>query len=582
MGYWEKVKEALGKVSKKIWIAIAAALVVLVAAVVIFLNTRPYATLITGATNEEFSTVISWLDSQGITDYKTEGSNTILVPEGQAVTLKARLLQEQYSTSNSAWAGYFERVSALSTIRDRDAAWLVTLMEDMESVIRQFPGVHDVDVKINTGEDNGYILDTNNVVNATATVFLFMENGKYLSDEQATAIRNYVSHSVAALKMEDVAIQDSNGNIYDVLPDTASSDPAATSALKMQMERYWSNFYRNQIEQMLYKAYGGEEHVGVTVHLNVELGDKTINDYQVHLPEFAANGETGGAGILANQFYSWQARLDDDTTVGGVVGTPSNSELPNYVENGETVEGMLGRLLAEGSREYDNSKTQTQMVITAGTITDISISVMLDSATSSTATGPLNVESMREFIATGIGIQIPFEMDEMTAEEYANWKAEYLSQKVGILVTPFYVAPEPQPEPGFLDTLESMGIPNWVVFAAIGGLVLFAVILILVIVLVRRGKKKKQAEEQRAIEEMLRVSMTGQPGAGEIGPDGEIVAPPVELDEDGNPVNGADVMDLHTERSMELRQNIRDYVDENMEVAALLLKSWLKEDVDNG
>ena len=54
------------------------------------------------------------------------------------------------------------------------------------------------------------------------------------------------------------------------------------------------------------------------------------------------------------------------------------------------------------------------------------------------------------------------------------------------------------------------------------------------------------------------------------------------LDEDGNPVAGANVMDLHTERSMELRQNIRDYVDENMEVAALLIKSWLKEDGDNG
>ena len=35
-------------------------------------------------------------------------------------------------------------------------------------------------------------------------------------------------------------------------------------------------------------------------------------------------------------------------------------------------------------------------------------------------------------------------------------------------------------------------------------------------------------------------------------------------------------------RSMELRQSIRDYVDENMEVAALLIKSWLKEDGDNG
>ena len=121
---------------------------------------------------------------------------------------------------------------------------------------------------------------------------------------------------------------------------------------------------------------------------------------------------------------------------------------------------------------------------------------------------------------------------------------------------------------------------------------LFIIILVSVIMLVRRGKKKKQEAEQKAVEELLATAMPGQstvilneegqPVTVTIGADGQPVEVPVELDEDGNPVSGADVMDLHTERSMELRQNIRDYVDENMEVAALLLKSWLKEDGDNG
>ena len=56
----------------------------------------------------------------------------------------------------------------------------------------------------------------------------------------------------------------------------------------------------------------------------------------------------------------------------------------------------------------------------------------------------------------------------------------------------------------------------------------------------------------------------------------------VQYDEEGNPISGANVMDLHTERSMELRQSIREFVDENMEVAALLIKSWMKEDGDHG
>ena len=589
-GYWEKTKETLGKISKKIWILIAAVLVVLVAALVIYFNTRPYATLITGANSEEFSTVISWLEAQNFTDYKTEGSDTILVPEGQAVTLKAKLLQEQYSTSNSAWSGYFDRVSALSTVRDRDAAWLVTLKEDMESVIRQFPGVRNVSVQINTGEDNSYILDTNKVVNASVGVMLTMQEDQYLTDGQATAIRNYISKSIASLSVDEISIQDTRGNIYDmVMPDAANSDPAATSALKMQMERYWTNFYQNKIEQMLYKWVGSDKHVGVTVHVNVELGDKTINDYQVQLPEFAQDGSTDGRGIVSNDFYSWQVRLDDDTTVGGVVGTPSNSELPTYVENGETIQGMLGRLLGEGSREYDNSKTQTQMVITAGTITDIGISVLIDS----TVAGPVNVDEMRQFIAAGIGIQIPFDMEDMTAEEYSAWKSEYLSQKVGIMSTPFYVEPETPPAPTWTERLETMGIPPWVVFAAIGGLVLFIIILVTIILLVRRGKKKKQEQEQKAVDDLLVTAMPGQQvimQIGEdgqpipvlVGADGQPVEPPMELDENGDPVTGANVMDLHTERSMELRQSIRDFVDENMEVAALLIKSWLKEDGDNG
>ena len=83
-----------------------------------------------------------------------------------------------------------------------------------------------------------------------------------------------------------------------------------------------------------------------------------------------------------------------------------------------------------------------------------------------------------------------------------------------------------------------------------------------------------------SVAELLATAMPGQ-AMVEFGPDGQPVVQPV-LDEDGNPVAGADVMDMHTERSMELRQEIRDFVDENMEVAALLLKSWLKEDGDNG
>lgn len=565
-GYLDKVKGALGKVSKKIWILLAVVLVVAVAAVVLLYNNRPYAVLIDGANNEETSTVISWLGEQGVTDFRMEGTGTILVPQAQAAGLKAKLLQEQYSQNKSSFSGYFERVGALSTQYDRRVAKLESLTEEIRSTIRQFPGVRDASVNINEGEDRGYVLDTNKVVNATATVMLTMEKGKMLDGGQANAIRNYISHSVAGLKPENVSIEDTIGNDYN---STIGSGGNATtdSALKLQLEKEWSNRIRTQIMNFLTDIYG-EGNATAMVNCSVELGNKTVNKHEVELPKFAQDGSTGGRGIIGSEFYAFTFNTPDEGGTGGVVGTPSNAQLPTYVEPGD-IEAQLQSILdQEANRVYDNTTTDTEMIIRCGTLTDVTVSVAINTRGANGETIPVDVEEMRGVVASGAGI-IPVATEEMTAQEY-------LSARVFVLATPFPETKEPvDPTPTPPGTI--LGIPYWVFIAAGAGLLLFVLVLT-VILLLRRKKRKKLEEEQKAVEELLAASM---PGEVEIGPDGQPIVQPV-LDEDGNPVAGANVMDLHTERSMELRQNIRDYVDENMEVAALLIKSWLKEDGDNG
>ena len=565
-GYLEKVKTALGKVSKKIWILLAVIVVVAVAAVILLYNNRPYAVLIDGANNEETSTVLSWLGEKGVTDYRMEGTGTILVPKSMAVGLKAELLQEQYSQSKSSFSGYFERVGALSTQYDRRVAKLEALQEEIRSTIRQFPGVRDASVNINEGEDRGYVLDTNKVVNATATVMLTMEKGKMLDAGQANAIRNYISHSVAGLEPENVSIEDTIGNDYN---STIGGGGNATtdSALKLQLEREWENRIRTAIISFLTDVYG-EGNATALVRCNVELGNKTINKHEVELPEFAQDGSTGGRGIVGSEFYAFTFNTPDNGATGGVVGTPSNAQLPTYVEPGEA-EAELQRILdEEANRIYDNPTTDTEMIIHCGTLTDVTVAVGINTLGANGETIPVDVEEVRGVAAKGAGI-IPVATEDMTAQEY-------LESRISVLATPFPRDEEPtDPTPNPPGTI--LGIPYWVFIAAGAGLLLFALVLT-VILLLRRKKRKKLEEEQKAVEELLAASM---PGEVEIGPDGEPVVQPV-LDEDGNPVSGANVMDLHTERSMELRQNIRDYVDENMEVAALLIKSWLKEDGDNG
>ncbi len=39
---------------------------------------------------------------------------------------------------------------------------------------------------------------------------------------------------------------------------------------------------------------------------------------------------------------------------------------------------------------------------------------------------------------------------------------------------------------------------------------------------------------------------------------------------------GADIMDVHMERSMELRRGVREFAEQNPEIAAQMVKTWLK------
>ena len=48
------------------------------------------------------------------------------------------------------------------------------------------------------------------------------------------------------------------------------------------------------------------------------------------------------------------------------------------------------------------------------------------------------------------------------------------------------------------------------------------------------------------------------------------------------PETGADVMDLELEKSMELRKDIRQFASDNPEIAAQMIKVWLKGGDGNG
>ena len=43
------------------------------------------------------------------------------------------------------------------------------------------------------------------------------------------------------------------------------------------------------------------------------------------------------------------------------------------------------------------------------------------------------------------------------------------------------------------------------------------------------------------------------------------------------PATGADIMDMETEKSIELRQEVRKFAETSPEIAAQIVRSWLRE-----
>ena len=534
--YWEKVREVLGKVSKKAWIAIGVVLVVIAAAIAfVVASNNEYDVLFTDLNTGDVTSIVSYLEGQGITDYRLENGDTILVRKGQVPYLQMSIVMEGYGTSGFAYEYYTENAGMLSTQSERDRAWLISVTEKLRATIITLDGVKDAQVILTEGEDNSYVLDSNNKVEATASVKVTMQSGRMLTDKQAAAIRALVATGVQGLEVDSVVVVDQLGNLYSA-GDELSEEISDSSTLKLELEEKYNNLTRTNIMQVLVPLFG-VENVKVGVNCTVDVNHMTQASTDINLPDWATNGE----GIIGSKIYDNYIVRNEGDENGGVVGTDSNAELPNYVEEDMALNGTETELGASGQIDYDNPRTETYTERTAGYLTDCMVSVSINSAFAST----LDMEALKLHVARAAGIP-----------------DEYATSKISVFIAPFYVAPvEPPAEDNW-----PLPVDKWVVYAAAGGLLLFLLLVMIISSSIKKKRSKKrerdliaamEREKQQALEQLMNS-----------------IPEPEEL--------AADVMSIKNERSMELRKDIRKFADESPEIAAQIVKNLLKGGDGNG
>lgn len=528
----KKVKDIYSGENKSKYIKITAVVLIVVIGVAIalalVLNNRPYETLVTGLTTDEASAIVGKLDEYGATDYKIEG-DTIKVPEAEVANLQAKLLVDGYPKSGFLYSTYLDNIGMMSSESDRSTLKNYELQDRMAAVIRNFAGVKNAIVDITPGSDQRYVLDSDNATPATAAVFVEMQDGGSLPEEYVDAIGNFVAHSVSGLDFESVTITDSIGNSYT--PGSTDTSTASASDLKLRLESQVNNRVRNEVLQALSPLYG-TDNVRVSVTSTVDVSHRVQETTEYSSPEGAPEGE----GIIGRREYDQEIVRGEDAANGGAVGTATNADLPTYMESENVVEGNEQYLKNSGTEDFNVNTSTEQSEQNFGVVTDVMIAVTINQDVA----GNVGVAQLTSHIARAAGISTDQQAD-----------------KINVLVGPFY---DPDAETAPAPILSGLQIPKVAIYVAAG---LLGLLLLLVVLLAIRSKRRRKAEAALLAEQ-------------------EELAAQQALEQAQEQEQVDNVLEIKNEKSMELKQDIRKFTEENPEIAAQMIRTWLRGEGANG
>lgn len=546
----QNIKESWQKMSEKtrrliLGIAAGTAVIALAAILVLtFGQKSDYSVLFSGLSQEEAQQIGSLLQDQSI-DYKYNATDgTIRVPEEVVETTRVTLLSQGYPKSGFAYDMYLDNTGLMTTESDKKQITLYELQDRLGATIRSFEGVQEARVNIAEATERRYVLEDNETQGASASVVITMQNGSTLTEDKAQAVKNLVAHSVRGMNFAEVVVLD--GETMLEVGGASGTGSAATdlTSLTSMVESSIAANIRNVLE----KLYGtGSVAVSVKGTLNMEKLIQESTQYST--PEKI--NEEDKTGLLETEELVNESSQAYNREAGGVVGTDANADTPRYTNDDGTEEETDSYYDGSASREWLYNVIKEQRQVDPGILEDVSVGIIIltDNTTVPQA-------DLYRLVANSAGIPVTEANDKITIIRDPGMPAE----EEAPIVNP------PEDTWGIITTL----VPLPLLIAIIAGILLL-ILLLLFLLLRRRRKKKEEEAQEEDFEESDQLSASDL-GIDEPGAAGPLV--PGLDDEDD--MNSEEIMNLRMQKSMRLKQNIAEFVDQNPQIAAKLVQSWLR------
>lgn len=533
---------------------IAAGTVAITLIAVIALNlskNKDYGTLFTGLNAGEAQEVASLLQDEGI-DYRYNGDGTIRVPAGQEDQARANLLSKGYPKSGFTYDMYLNNSGLMTTESDKKRVSLYELQERLGATIRVFDGVQDAKVTIAEGEGQKYALEDGVQQSASASAVITMKTGSTLTPDKAKAVKQLIAQAVRGMNFTNVSVFDA-ATMMEVGTQEEGSETGSAMDMTSLTTLVESNIAGN-VRRVLEQLYGqGNVAVSVKGTLNMQRLIQESTQYSV--PDKI--DEQDKTGLLQREETSGESTTGANQAAGGVVGADANADTPRYTNNNGTEQIQENYTNGSAAREWLFNSLKEQREIDPGVLENTTVGVVINTADNQTVAE----RDLVNLVANSAGIPV-----------------DTAAQKITVIRAPKLADSVPA---GQNDAAQATSLlPIYIALGA-GGLL----ILLLVILLLLQRRKTRMAELAATAEEGFlpddQLLEEGAEVGGEEITRESLAGSAAQLEEDAveDEFNRSEeILNLRMQRSLRLKQNIAEFVDQNPQIAAKLIQSWLRGD----
>lgn len=550
--HWQNLSDK----SRKMLMAIAGgtAAIAIIAVLVLKLGTNTdYSTLFTGLNQEEAQEVVALLQEEGV-DYRfNDKDGAIRVPAVKADQTRAELLSKGYPKSGFTYDMYRSNAGLMTTESDKKQYTLYDLQDRLGAQIRLFEGVQDAKVTIAEAAEQKYALQDNTNTDASASVVVTMEAGQSLNDSKAAAIKNLIARSVRGLNFTNVAVFDAD-TMMEVGGSAAGEDAFGSAKDLTALTSLIENNISVNVRRVLEKLYGsGNVAVSVKGTLNMERLIQENTQYST--PEKI--NEQDKTGLLNREDTINENSAASDQGAGGVAGADANADTPRYTNQDNTQAIADSYSNSSATREWLYNSVKEQRQVDPGVLENATVGIVINTDDTTTVTN----NQLINLVADSAGIPRDLANQSITIVRAP-------SQEAVPVITP----PE-QPQ-----TKED-GLPLPIVIAMIAGGIL--ILLLLLLLLMEKRRRRRKADEyvdspnMYAVEEEARAPETEAPPVNVLNTEAGLQMQAENAEMERN----EEILNLRMQHSLKLKQNIGEFVDQNPQIAAKLVQSWLRGEV---